>query len=152
MADGVESKLTENFKLILKDNNWESEKSNSPNVERDNLFLENLDLNFSKSKAEKILLANCEFLIASDGSILLCSNQVGECLLTDLPHNFIIYGKTSQLIENLDEGLSLINKKHSGNIPTGITTLKTFKENIEDDYLSYGSIQKNLYLLLLEDL
>ena len=38
------------------------------------------------------------------------------------------------------------------NIPTNITTIKHFKATEDDNFLSYGSSSKNLYLLLLEDL
>jgi L-lactate utilization protein LutC len=145
------NELYQNFILILKEQNWEGQKVYSHDIERDKRFLEDLDIAFSNNKDENILIADCEFLIAADGSILVCSNQVGEGKLSDLPHNFIIYAKTSQIIDTISESLQQIKKKYS-NIPTSITSLKTFKENDEVDFLSYGSTQKNLYLLLLEDL
>ena len=143
--------LLENLKLVLKEENLNGENIYSHDIDRDKSFFNLDELKFSSSKAENLLIANCEFLIASDGSVLVCSNQVGEGQLSDLPHNFIIYAKTSQILETISESLQLIKKKHNS-IPTSITSLKTFKEKDEVDYLSYGSTQKNLYLLLLEDL
>ena len=144
--------LFSNLDLILKEQNWNGEKIYSHDVERDKAFFSGMDFVFSKTKSENILISDCEFLIAADGSVLVCSNQVGEGQLSDLPHNFIIYAKTSQIIQTISESLQLIKRKHNNNIPSSITSLKTFKEKEEVDFLSYGSTQKNLYLLLLEDL
>lgn len=144
--------LVNNYELIIQENNWQGQKIYSHNIERDDSFLSGLNIDFSDSKDANVLISNCEYLIASDGSVLVCSNQVGEDQLSDMPHNFIVYATTSQLIENLDEGLTLIKKKYGSNIPAKITSLKTFKEKKDVDYLSYGSTQKNLYLLLIEDL
>ena len=77
---------------------------------------------------------------------------MGDKKLADLPLNFIIIAKTSQLIKTIGEGLQKINKSQDRNLPTNITTIKTFDENKDSDFMSYGSTPKNLYLLLLEDL
>jgi len=146
------NELFDNFNLILDEQNWNGETIYSHDVERDKAFFKDLNLEFSKDKEQNILIADCEYLIAADGSVLVCSKQVGEGKLSDLPHNFIIYAKTSQIIPTISESLQLIKKKYSNNIPTSITSLKTFKEKEDVDFLSYGSTQKNLYLLLLEDL
>ncbi len=146
------NELFENLNLILNEQNWNGEKIYSHDIERDKNFLCGLDLEFSRNKDENILIADCEYLIAADGSVLVCSKQVGEGKLSDLPHNFIIYARTSQITQTISESLQLIKKKYSNNIPTSITSLKTFKEKEDVDFLSYGSTQKNLYLLLLEDL
>ena len=73
--------------------------------------------------------------------------------LKELPQNFVIFATTSQIVNNIGEGLRGIKKKHTGQIPTNITTIKNFepKEGAKD-FMSYGSSAKNLYLLLLEDL
>jgi len=144
--------LLQNFKNILLENDWEAQAFYSHNIDRDSLFLRDLGLEFSNDKTASVLVGNCEYLIANNGSILVCSNQVGEGKLVDLPHNFIMYATTSQLLESLGEGLQLIKRKYSSKIPASITTLKTFEEKSDSDFLSYGSTQKNLYLLLLEDL
>ncbi len=146
------NELVDNYNLIIQENSWQEQKMYSHNIQRDASFLSDLNITFSDHKDQNVLIANCEYLIASDGSVLVCSNQVGEDQLSDLPHNFIIYATTSQLIENLDEGLTLIKKKYGSKIPAKITSLKTFKEKKDVDFLSYGSTQKNLYLLLIEDL
>lgn len=146
------TELFENFDLILKENDWKNIQIYSHNIKRDSAFLKDLNLNITSNKNTDILVGNCEYLIANTGSILVCAKQIGEGKLSDLPHNFIIYAATSQLLESLGEGLQLIKKKYPSKIPASITTLKTFEEKTDSDFLSYGSTQKNLYLLLLEDL
>ena len=99
-----------------------------------------------------LFLTRCENLVADNGSILISSNQIKESKLHDLPDNFIVFATTSQLIDNIGEGLHGIKSKNKGQIPSNITTIKHFSNQEEKDFLSYGSTSKNLYLLLLEDL
>lgn len=107
-----------------------------------------------KAKQSEVFFTTCEHLIAQNGSILVCSNQLQEKKLNELPSNVIVFATTSQLVESIGEGLKKIKKKYSGGIPANITTLKHFQANEEnsDDFLTYGSSSKNLYLLFLEDL
>ncbi len=113
------------------------------------------DLLFTeKSKESEVFFTTCEHLVAQNGSILVCSNQLNEKKLNELPSNVVVYATTSQLVESIGEGLKIIKKKYGPRIPANITTLKHFKATKEnsDDFLTYGSSTKNLYLLLLEDL
>jgi L-lactate utilization protein LutC len=107
-----------------------------------------------KSKESEVFFTTCEHLVAQNGSILVCSNQLNEKKLNELPSNVVVYATTSQLVESIGEGLKIIKKKYGPRIPANITTLKHFKATKEnsDDFLTYGSSTKNLYLLLLEDL
>ncbi|QRM87986.1 lactate utilization protein B/C [Lacinutrix sp. WUR7] len=137
---------------ILNENNWQEA----------NAFIldENLKDKFSSSNLKvtkkipeaEYMLTTCENLIADDGSLLISSNQIAEKKLNELPDNFIIFSTTSQIVENIGEGLKGIKKKNKQRIPTNITTIKHFKSCDEKDFLTYGSSSKNLYLLLLEDL
>ncbi len=144
--------LLSNFQNILEENEWTGQEFYSHDINRDKTFLKDSGVTFTTDKSANVLIGNCEYLIANNGALLVCSNQIGEGKLADLPHNFIIYATTSQLLESLGEGLQLIKKKYNTKIPASITTLKTFEEKSDSDFLSYGSTQKNLYLLLLEDL
>ena len=109
-----------------------------------------------KTEITDFFLSTCEYLIADDGSILICSKQLAENKLNELPENMVIFSKTSQIVENISDGLRGIKKgqKLNNSIPSNITTIKHFKkEEIQDEnFMSYGSSCKNLYLLLLEDL
>lgn len=137
---------------IIQENNWEEKKVL--------LFDSNLkdrfkDFNLPAStyaQEATYFLTTCENLIADDGSLLISSNQIAEKRLKELPENFIVFATTSQIVENIGEGLKGIKSKNKKQIPTNITTIKHFKSQEEKDFMSYGSSSKNLYLLLLEDL
>jgi len=143
------NEVKENFDLILSENDWS---------EKDILLIKKnlkkkygIDKSFSNNaKNAKCFLTNCENLIASDGSILISSNQINEKKLLDFPNNLIILSHTKKLRNNISEGLSEI-KSRGDNIPTNITTIKNFNlDEKSNDFLSYGTASKNLYLIMLE--
>ena len=137
---------------ILIENNWKDAKALVFNNKIKDLF-KNCEIAFTKKSSESdFFLSTCENLIADDGSLLISSNQIAEKKLQDLPQNVVIYATTSQIVENIGEGLRIIKNKNKSKIPTNITTIKHFKNKDDKDFLSYGSSTKNLYLLLLEDL
>ena len=142
------NEVKENFDLILSENNW-SEKDVL--LIKDNLKKKyGIDKSFSNdAKSAKCFLTNCENLIASDGSILISSNQIHEKKLLEFPNNLIVLSHTKKLSNNISEGLSEI--KSRGDIPTNITTIKNFNlDEKSNDFLSYGTASKNLYLIMLE--
>lgn len=146
-----ENELRLNFSEILKENEWDHSEvyCSNESIRQD---FEHTHLTFNKNLNACFFLSNCEFLISNTGAILVSSSQLGDKKLSDLPLNFIVIAKTSQLIKTIGEGLQKINKRHDRNLPTNITTIKTFDENKDSDFMNYGSTPKNLYLLLLEDL
>ncbi|WP_100610772.1 LUD domain-containing protein [Confluentibacter lentus] len=145
--------IFENLYNIIEENKWEEKKVLVLDKNLKDKFKEaNLESTNSPSEAF-IFLTTCESLIANDGSLLISSNQIFEKKLPELPVNFIVFATTSQITENIGEGLRGIKSKNKQRIPTNITTIKHFKSSIDEkDFLSYGSSSKNLYLLLLEDL
>ncbi len=128
------------------------------------IYDEQLALKFKKSELQvtrkssdaSYFLTTCENLIADDGSLLISSNQIAEKKLIEFPENFIVFATTSQITGSIGEGLRGIKNNSTKKIPTNITTIKHFKtlegKEKENDFMSYGSNSKNLYLLLLEDL
>ena len=143
------NEVQENFDLILAENEWINQDLLMIKSELKKEF--NLNNNFSSSLEEtKCFVTDCENLIASDGSILISSNQINEKKLNEFPDNLIILSDTMKLKNTISEGLSEIKSK-SKNIPTNITTIKNFNVIKGDkDFLSYGTSSKNLYLILLE--
>lgn len=143
--------VLEAFDSILLENDW---------YEQDVLCFNSIlakqfagyNLNFTKKSGASFFLSTCEALVANNGSILLCSNQIKEKKLKELPFNFIIFATTSQLIDNISEGLRNIKSQNQHHIPSNITTIQDFDTEKEKDFMNYGSSTKNLYLLLLEDL
>jgi hypothetical protein len=142
------------FSQIINENDWnDSEILCYDNSLLD--FIEKEKLNISKTNLNsKFFLTKCEFLVASDGSLLICDKQIKSHKVNDFPKNFIVFAKTSQFTETLSGGLNGIKSKYPRNLPTNITTIKNFnsQEKENTNFLTYGSTAKNLYLLLLEDL
>jgi len=137
---------------ILEENNWKEKSALLLNNKLKKKF-KDFDWNTTKVINEgHFLFTTCEYLIANDGSILISSNQIAEKKLNELPKNFIVFATTSQIVKTIGEGLHCIKANNKKNIPTNITTIKHFKVAEDDNFLSYGSSSKNLYLLLLEDL
>ena len=143
--------LKEQFENILEENDWfESEVL----CYEPNLFamLDENKLKYNKPVNPKFLLANCENLIAEEGSVLFSSKQIKQHKPNELPTNIIVIATTSQLIDSKSDGLSAIKKKYERDYPTNITTIKYFEKAKVEDFTQYGSSAKNLYLLLLENL
>lgn len=139
---------------IIEENSWEDHPFFALNPQLVKKFSKERISFTEKILESEVFLTTCEHLIAQNGSILVCSNQLMEKKINELPSNVIVYATTSQLVESIGEGLKAIKKKYGPAIPANITTLKHFKATEEntDDFLTYGSSTKNLYLLLLEDL
>ncbi|AJR02430.1 LUD domain-containing protein [Siansivirga zeaxanthinifaciens] len=146
------NEVFENLENILIENQWDNKKGYIIDTNLKEKF-KNSNFTPTQSIAESsFFLTTCENLIASDGSLFICSNQIFEKKLPELPENFIVFSTTSQIVESISEGLRGINRNNKQKIPTNITTIKHFKSNDDNNFLKYGSSLKNLYLLLLEDL
>ena len=137
---------------IIEENNWDKKKALILNKQLKEKFKYFKLGTAQKAKDADFLFTSCEFLIANDGSLLISSNQIAEKKLVELPENFIVFATTSQFVNTISEGLQGIKAQSKTKIPSNITTIKHFKANDTNDFLSYGSSTKNLYLLLLEDL
>ncbi|MAP55392.1 LUD domain-containing protein [Altibacter sp.] len=146
-----QEEVSEAFDNILLENDWYERDVFCINDQLTSRF-DGYNLNFSKKTNATFFLSTCESLVANNGSILLSSNQIKEKKLKELPSNFIIFATTSQLVENISEGLRKIKNQSQSHIPSNITTIQDFETEKEKDFMSYGSSTKNLYLLLLEDL
>lgn len=141
---------------IIIENNWDDKKVLIYDNQLEKRFKKS-DLNVTRSsETASFFLTTCENLIADDGSLLISSNQIAEKKLREFPENFVVFATTSQITANIGEGLRRIKNSNTKKIPTNITTIKHFKsfesKNKDNDFMSYGSNSKNLYLLLLEDL
>ncbi|MBO0322576.1 LUD domain-containing protein [Muricauda sp. CAU 1633] len=147
------SEISEALKSIISENNWQNHLFYSMNPQLETRFASE-KIEFTNNRQESdIFFTTCEHLVAHNGSILVCSNQIKEKKLNELPSNLIVFATTSQLVDSISEALKIIKERYQKNIPNNITTLKHFQPTPEnkDDFLSYGSASKNVYLLLLED-
>lgn len=140
-----------NLVQILQENQWN-------NVVCFDEDLKKLLTKVKSAKTDKVLFnlpffTNCESLIVSDGSIMFSSKQLSEKKLKDLPLNFIVFAKTSQITKDTRDGISGVRNRAEKNSATIISSVKDYIPNkLETDFMSYGNTNsKTLYLLLLED-
>jgi hypothetical protein len=145
------SEVREQFENILEENDWFESDALCYDAKLFSLLEEN-KLNFTNPVNPKFFLTGCENLIAGEGSVLFSSNQIKQKKPNELPDNIVILATTSQILESKSDGLRVIKKKYDKDYPTNITTIKYFEKVQDEDFLTYGSCAKNLYLLLLEDL
>lgn len=146
--------VSEALKNIIEENHWEELPFFVMNPRLEEKFSK-ANLRFTnKANDSEIFFTTCEHLVAQNGSILVCSNQLKEKKLNEVPDNVIVFATTSQLVDTIGEGLKTIKKKYRQGIPANITTIKHFQSTEENanDFLTYGSSTKHLYLLLMEDL
>ncbi len=143
--------VREQFENILEENDWFESDALCFEPKLFSLLEEN-KINFTNPSQPKFLLASCENLIGDEGSVLFSSNQIKQYKPNELPDNIVILATTSQILESKSDGLRVIKKKYDKDYPTNITTFKYFEKVQDEDFLTYGSCAKNLYLLLLEDL
>ncbi|NBL65306.1 lactate utilization protein B/C [Flavobacterium sp. NST-5] len=143
--------VKDHFEHILEENDWFESEALCFEQKLFSLLEEN-KLNYTKPQQPKFLFASCENLIADEGSVLFSSNQIKQNKPNELPPNIIILATTSQILASKSDGLREIKKRYDKEYPTNITTIKYFEKAKEEDFLQYGSVAKNLYLLLLEDL
>ncbi|GAA4079658.1 hypothetical protein GCM10022389_27130 [Flavobacterium cheonanense] len=145
------NEVREQFENILEENDWFESEALCFETKLYNLLDEN-KLSYTNPTEPKFFFASCENLIADEGSVLFSSNQIKQKKPNELPDNIVILATTSQILESKSDGLRVIKKKYDKDYPTNITTIKYFEKVQEEDFLTYGSCAKNLYLLLLEDL
>ncbi|ATA90057.1 LUD domain-containing protein [Capnocytophaga stomatis] len=140
------------FRNILKEIGVDVKISYS-NESLKNMFEEYDSLFTSNIQSSNVYLTDCEYLITTLGGIMLSSNQLKQKKTEELPEIFVVFAKTSQMVKDITEGMRGINFKYTKRKPTGLVTLRSFKEDRnQNDIMNYGGTYKKTYLILLEDL
>lgn len=139
------------FENILEENDWFENEVLCLEPHLFSLLDEN-KLPYKDVKNPTFLFTGCENLIADEGSVLFSSKQIKQNKPNDLPVNIVVFATMSQIVTNKSEGLHKIKNKYKTDYPTNITTFKYFEKAKDESFMQYGSVPKNLYLLLLEDL
>jgi len=139
------------FHQILAENGWGNLDLKSDSKSLNSFFKLDTNQEFSENKIPSTQVLGCEYLIANKGAILICSHQIKDLKLNELPENLIILASSAQFVEDVSEAMTLINTRYKEDLPSNITTLNAFDPNKEENFLSYGSSTKNLYLLVQED-
>ena len=97
-------------------------------------------------------LTTCEFLIATEGSIMITAKHMSGKRLSQLPKDFVVIAKISQIVNEIGDGLRGIKDRYSNNLPSKITTLKGPNRHLKQTDSKIGSHDpKEIYLVLLDD-
>lgn len=139
------------FENILEENDWFEKEVLCLEPSLYKLLDEN-KLPYAEVKNPSFLFASCENLIADEGSVLFSSKQIKQNKPNELPVNMVVFATTSQIVPSKSDGLRKIKNKYKTDYPTNITAFKYFEKAKDESFMQYGSVPKNLYLLLLEDL
>lgn len=100
------------------------------------------------SKPADAAFITCELLIANTGGILITANQTFYNKINSLPNTIIVFARTNQILDKLNNALAAIKMKYPPKeIPSMITTLKGPKADGFEDPNS-ASATKNIYLIL----
>ncbi len=97
------------------------------------------------------IATTCEALVAFNGGIMITDHQLGIYKISDLPETHIILARTSQVVDSLSSGMSLINSTYRNNRPNQITTLKGAQSEAVRQASADPNKNRTLYLLLIED-
>jgi L-lactate utilization protein LutC len=100
--------VNQNLLHIINENHWEKVVCINDDLKK---VLTIIDVDCtSEINNDYPFFTDCEHLISQDGSIMFSSEQVREKKIVDLPKNFIVIAKTSQLVRNKSESLMGLRK------------------------------------------
>jgi len=135
-----------NFKQLIQESNWKLPYCSNDTLKE---MLKPTELDFVEDyqKADSSI-STCEFLIAFNGSIMVSGEQTKNLKIEQLPEALVIVAYTSQIVQNIGEGLRGIQTKYGNSRPALITTIRT-KESITT--MSDSDRAKDLYIFLIED-
>jgi len=100
----------------------------------------------------KVGITRCEFLIASHGSIMVSSRQVGR-KINIFPDIHIVLALASQLVPDLKDGLKNIRKKYEDGIPSLISVITgpSRTSDIEKTLVMGAHGPRELYVFFIDD-
>ena len=130
---------------ILTENQWETSSCYQKQLQTK---IKTLNLTTSNDNSSEVHLCFCESLIAKKGSIMLSSDHTNGVRISNLPKNFIIFASPNQIVYQLSDGLQMIKKNKSNQLPSNITSITGGKN--QSECLANTNLIKNIYLLLIE--
>jgi L-lactate dehydrogenase complex protein LldG len=149
-----ETEFIENFEFIAKDNNWENIFCVEPKLKE---TLQKGNITFSDQEenllSTDIGLTLCECLIARTGSIMITSKQISGRRLPVYANFHIVIAYTSQLVNNVKDGLKLIREKYNNQLPSMISTITgpSKTADIEKTLVQGAHGPRELFVFLIDD-
>lgn len=106
--------------------------------------------NNADSKVDAFI-STCEFLVAYNGSVVLCNRQTGGRRWSEMPDMHVIIGYTHQLVPKMGDAMSGIRKFYGEERPEGITSVGGITINSDQrSSLIPEEKGKKLFLFLVE--
>lgn len=98
-------------------------------------------------------ITSCEVLIARSGSILISSGNASGRRLSAYPPIHVVIAKASQMVMDIQDGLSYVEQRYQGRIPSLLSTVTgpSRTADIEKELVMGAHGPKSLYVFLLED-
>jgi L-lactate dehydrogenase complex protein LldG len=149
-----EADFLENFDFISKDNEWQNLFCLEPKLKD---LLKKGKIKFS-DKEENLLatdigLTYCECLIARTGSVMITSKQASGRRLPVYANFHIVVAYTSQLMNNIKDGLKYIKEKYNNQLPSMISTITgpSKTADIEKTLVQGAHGPKEIFVFLIDD-
>jgi len=149
-----EAEFIENFDWIVKDNEWKHLFCLEPKIKD---ILNKAKIKFSDKEddllATDIGITLCECLIARTGSVMITSKQASGRRLPVYSNFHIIVAYTSQLVDNIKDGLKFIKEKYNDKLPSMISTITgpSKTADIEKTLVQGAHGPKELFVFLIDD-
>lgn len=121
-----------------------------PLLEKGNISFSKTDKNLEKSDTG---ITFCENLITRTGSILITSNSRSGRRLSVYPPLHIVVAYTSQIVYDIEDGLSAVRRKYEDNLPSMISLITgpSRTADIEKTLVLGAHGPKELILFLIDD-
>ena len=149
-----ETEFIENFDFFIKDNNWKNIFCLEPSIKD---VLAKGKIKFSDKEEDfmstDIGVTLCECLIARTGSIMITSKQTSGRRLPVYSNYHIVIAYTSQLLNNLKDGLKFIRNKYGSAVPSMIATISgpSKTADIEKTLVQGAHGPKEIFVFLIDD-
>lgn len=150
-----EAEFIENFGFISKDNEWENIFCLEPKIKE--LLLKG-NIKFSDKEEDLIKtdigLTLCECLVARTGSVMVTSKQASGRRIPVYSNFHIVVAYTSQLVNNVKDGLKQIKEKYNNQLPSMISTITgpSRTADIEKTLVQGAHGPKEIFVFLIDDL
>ncbi|UIR55895.1 lactate utilization protein [Sphingobacterium sp. SRCM116780] len=152
-CDG-EINLIENLILLTEENNIKKifawEKGIQDLLSPYGFPIQTTETNFDDADAG---ITSCEVLIARNGSVMVSNANASGRRLGIYPPIHIVIAKTSQMVWDLKDALSYMQRRYGDQMPTMVSTVTgpSRTADIEKRLVLGAHGPKELYVLLLED-
>jgi L-lactate dehydrogenase complex protein LldG len=146
--------LVDNLKIMSDERGWSKVFSSDSQLTK---VLDAAGIVHSSKKEDftdlKVAVTFCEFLVARLGSILISSRQTAGRKLNIFPDIHVVVAMSSQIVPDIENGMSAIREKYRGRLPSLISLLTgpTRTAGIEPSLVPGGHGPREVFVFLVDD-